>query len=118
MPVPPVFENRVRLVASPGAVSLNAEINAQAAESFWVSSIQFTQDLGTAILLFTKTVTSDAGYPYLVPQKVNLVDLDQTAINDDIAAEATDHNWPTGIFAYGDLGVFILYSGLTSGGGE
>lgn len=118
MPVPPGFENRVRVVASPGAVSLNAEINAQAAESFWVSDIKFIPDLSKALMLFTKTVVDPGGYAYDVPQKVNAVSPDQSAIDADIATEAVDHNWPTGIFPYDNTTTFILYSGLTSGGGE
>lgn len=113
MPVPPGYQTIIRIVTSPSATALNSEISTQNDAGYTMGDLRFTDDLGTAILMFTKAT----GYTPLA-QKVNEVNVDQTDINDDVAAEALDHNWPTGIFLYGDLSVFIAYTKLTDGGGE
>lgn len=116
MPVPSGFEIRLRIVATPSAANLNAELNTQLAAGFILNDLRLTPDLSTGIMQFTKTNADVYAYP--VPQKINAVNIDQTDINDDIAAEALDHNWPTGIVVYDDTTVYIIYTGLTSGGGE
>ncbi len=115
MPVPPGFQNKVRVTAL-NTTAINAELATQNAAGWWMTDLRFTPDLSQATLLLVNT--NNPTYAATVPQKVNEVNLDQGDINDDIDTEAIEHNWPTGIFIHDDATVYILYSGLTSGGGE
>lgn len=115
MPVPTGFQNKVR-VTGLTTTDINAELASQNAAGWWLTDLRFTPGLGQAVLLLVNT--SNPAYAATVPQKVNAVDIDQAAIDADIATEFVDHNWPTGIFVYDDATVYVLYSGLTGGGGE
>lgn len=107
MPVPPSFDNTVRVVTgSPvGATEINAELTTQNAAGYWLMSMEFV-DTDTALLLFGK---NDASYGYTADQKVNLVAATQVAMDADKATETFDGYWPTGLFVTPGGDVLVLY---------
>ena len=110
MPSPPGLVNLVRITAN-DAASINSEITTQNTATFWLTDIKF-DNAGQALLLFVKT--NYTGYGYTADQKVNSVDIDQTDIDADIAAEAPNGYFPTGIFVDNSVPdmVYILYQQL------
>lgn len=107
MPVPPGFDNTVRLVTgSPvGATEINAELATQNTANYWMTSLEFI-DANNALLLFVK---QDPAYITTQPQKVNLVTASQAALDADKATETADGYWPTGIFVTPSGATLVLY---------
>lgn len=107
MPVPPGFDNTVRVVTgSPvGPTEINAELATQNAAGYWMTSLEFV-DANTGLLLFVK---NDASYGYTADQKVNAVAATQGAMDADKATEILDGYWPTGLFITPGGSALVLY---------
>lgn len=105
--MPGLYDNIVRVVTSTAA-AINAEIATQNAADYWFQTIAFDQ-AGLAVLVFSKFDTSAFNNP--APQKLNEVDIDQTDIDADIAAEDANDYLPTGVFIDGNTPskVWVLY---------
>lgn len=112
MPIPPSFDNTVRVVTgSPvGPTEINSELTTQNAAEYWLTNLEFV-DADTALLLFVK---NEAIYGYTADQKVNAVAANQSAVDADKAAETSNGWWPTGIFITPGASALILYQQLDS----
>lgn len=113
MPIPTGFDNKVVVVSPITATDLNTALTTLNAAGYWVTDLRLSTS-GDALLLACKTNTGAGAYGYTADQKVNLVDIDQTALDADKATETGDGYWPTGIFIdpADDTQVFVLYSQL------
>lgn len=103
------YQNLVK-VTTADATAINALLATMNGDDYLASNVVFN-GAGGATLLFTKNL--GATYTSTAPQKVNEVAVDQTAVDDDVLAEAEDGNVPTGVFADGGT-MFILYQQLNA----
>lgn len=105
-----IYDNKIRVVNS-NATDLNTEITTQNAANYWLQRVEF-DEAGLAVMLFTKM--SSAAFENPAPQKINELDIDQTDIDADIAAETPNGYYPTGIFIDVNTAakVWILYQQL------
>lgn len=110
MPIPPNFDNTVRLVSGTpvGVTEINAELATQNTAGYWATSIEFV-DADNALILFVKF---DAIFGEASPQKVNAVTVSQAAIDADKVTETALGYWPTGIFVTPGGVALILYQEL------
>lgn len=101
------YDNIVRVVAD-NLAAVNAEIATQNAANYWLQNGALEHP-DNVVLLFTKFDTTYFNNP--APQKFNEVDVDQTDIDADIAAEALNNYAPTGVFiaSLGAGRLWILY---------
>lgn len=114
MPIPPGFDNRVRVLSSVDTATLNAELTTQNTAGYWFTNMMIDSS-GSAVLLFSKSDFGILGFNG--QQKMNQLSIDQEDIDHDAAAEVEDGYYPTGIFVdpTQPTQVFVAYSLLSSG---